>query len=51
MIYASHIYRQSSLDFFRGMQEEVYNTDHLKFPAAQEEIADLQATYWMGGEL
>ncbi len=50
MIFASHIYRQSSWDFFVGQQDAVYG-NLSRVPAPQNEIVDAQSMYWMGGEL
>lgn len=50
MIYYSHIYVQSSSAFFQAQQLEVFaNVYHL--PEDDPVIVDLQAAYWMGGEL
>ena len=49
MIFLSHIYRQSHMDFFCAQQDQVYG--NIRVPASQATISDLQCMYWMGGEL
>lgn len=49
MIYYSHIYVQSSMEFYGAMQETVWYG--LRIPAMDPEVVDRQCMYWMGGEL